>query len=83
MLNNTTVFINQTLNHTITGFSSVIPTTQYMRFSDITNASDVIKFYGACISVYPYIFIPVAVLSFAIGYFIFDTVSKKDTWLEK
>ena len=76
MLNNTTVFINQSLNHTITGFPSVIPTTEYMRFTDITNASDAIKFYGACISVYPYIFIPVAVLSFAIGYYIIKKVIK-------
>ena len=76
MLNNTTVFINQSFNHTITGFPSVIPTTQYMNFSDITNVSDAMKFYGACISVYPYIFIPVAVLSFAIGYYIIKKVIK-------
>ena len=76
MLNNTTVFINQSFNHTITGFPSVIPTTQYMRFSDITNASDAIKFYEACISVYPYIFIPVAVLSLMIGYYIIKKVIK-------
>ena len=76
MLNNTTVFINQSLNHTITSFPSVIPTTQYMNFSDITNVSSGIKFYGACISVYPHIFIPVAVLSFAIGYYIIKKVIK-------
>ena len=76
MLNNTTVFINQTLNSTITGFPSVIPTSQYMRFSDITNVSSAMKFYGACISVYPYIFIPVAVLSFIIGYYIIKKVIK-------
>ena len=78
MLNNTTVFINQSVNHTITGFPSVIPATQYMNFSDITNASSVIKFYGACISVYPYIFIPVAVLSFVIGYYIIKKVIKNE-----
>ena len=76
MLNNTTVFINQSFNHTITGFPSVIPTTQYMNFSDITNVSSAIKFYEACISVYPHIFIPVAVLSFAIGYYIIKKVIK-------
>ena len=76
MLNNTTVFINHTLNHTITGNLSVISTTQYMRFSDITNVSDVIKFYGACISVYPYIFIPVGMISIMIGYYIIKKVIK-------
>ena len=76
MMNNTITGINQSFNHTITGFPSVIPTTQYMNFSDITNASDAIKFYGACISVYPYIFIPVGVLSFAIGYYIIKKVIK-------
>ena len=75
-MNNTITGINQSLNHTITGFPSVIPTTQYMNFSDITNISDGIKFYGACISVYPYIFIPVAVLSFMIGYYIIKDVIK-------
>ena len=76
MMNNTITGINQTLNHTITGFPSEIPTTQYMNFSDITNVSGAIKFYGACISVYPHIFIPVAVLSFAIGYYIIKKVIK-------
>ena len=76
MLNNTTVFINQSFNHTITGFPSVIPTTQYMRFSDITNVSDAMKFYGACISVYPYIFIPVGIISIMIGYYIIKKVIK-------
>ena len=76
MLNNTTVFINQSFNHTITGFPSVIPTTQYMNFSDITNVSDAIKFYKACISVYPHIFIPVGMISIMIGYYIIKKVIK-------
>ena len=77
MLNNTTIFINQTLNDTITNFTSfVMPETHYMRFSDITNTTDAMIFYKACISVYPHIFIPVGVLSFAIGYYIIKKVIK-------
>ena len=76
MINNTTLFINQSVNHTITGFPSVIPTTQYMRFSDITNVSSGIKFYETCISIYPYIFIPVGMISIMIGYYIIKKVIK-------
>ena len=48
--------------------------TTYMHFSDITNVSSGIKFYGACISVYPNIFIPVGIISMMLGYAIIKDV---------
>jgi len=39
----------------------------YMNVSDIHNIDSVIKFYSACFSVYPYIFIPIAILGVIMG----------------
>ena len=83
MINNTTLFINDTLNSTITNvtvyanaFAS--PTIKYIRFSDVSNVSDTVMFYKACVAVYPHIFIPVIVLSFVIGYCIINKVVNKN-----
>ena len=83
MLNNTTVFINQSLNDTITNatiyanaFAS--PTIRYIRFQDISNVSDAVTFYKACVGYYPHIFIPVVIISFMIGYAIIKDVIKNE-----
>ena len=83
MINNTTILINQTLNSTITNvtvyanaFAS--PTIRYVRFSDISNVSDAVTFYKACVVVYPHIFIPVIVLSFIVSYYVINKVVNKN-----
>ena len=83
MINNTTVLINQTLNSTITNITVYAnafasPTVRYIRFSDISNVSDAVTFYKACMTVYPHIFIPVVILSFIIGYYVINKVVTKN-----
>ena len=79
MINNTTLFINQTLNSTITNVTAfTIPTIRYIRFSDVSNVSDAITFYKACVAVYPHIFIPVIVLSFIVSYYVINKVVNKN-----
>ena len=79
MINNTTILINQTLNSTITNVTAfTIPTIRYIRFSDVSNVSDAITFYKACVAVYPHIFIPVIVLSFIVSYYVINKVVNKN-----
>ena len=79
MINNTTLFINCTLNSTITNVTAfTIPTVRYIRFSDVSNVSDVVTFYKACVLVYPHIFIPVVILSFIVSYYIINKVVNKN-----
>ena len=78
MINNTTIFINQTLNSTITNVTAfTIPTVRYIRFSDVSNVFDAVTFYKACVVVYPHIFIPVIVLSFIVSYYVINKVVNK------
>jgi len=39
-----------------------------MNVTDIHNIDSAIKFYSACFSVYPHIFIPIVILGLIIGY---------------
>jgi len=60
ILNNSTSFINESLFK--------ISNMTYMSLSDVHNIDSAIKFYNACFSVYPHIFIPIAILGVIIGY---------------
>ena len=60
ILNNSTSFINESMFR--------VSNVTYMNVTDIHNIDSVIKFYSACFSVYPYIFIPIAILGLIIGY---------------
>ena len=78
MINNTTLFINQTLNSTITNVTAfTIPTVRYVSFQNISNVSDAVTFYKACMVVYPHIFIPIIVLSFIVSYYAINKVVNK------
>ena len=59
ILNNST-FINESLFR--------VSNVTYMDVTDIHNIDSAIKFYSACFSVYPNIFIPIAILGLIIGY---------------
>ena len=59
ILNNST-FINESMFK--------VSNITYMNVSDIHNIDSVIKFYSACFSVYPYIFIPIVLIGLIIGY---------------
>jgi len=59
ILNNSTSFINESLFR--------ISNITYMDVTDIHNIDSAIKFYSACFSVYPYIFIPIALIGLIIG----------------
>ena len=59
ILNNST-FINESMFR----MSNIT----YMGVTDIHNIDSAIKFYSACFLVYPYIFIPIAILGLIIGY---------------
>ena len=75
MINNTTLFINQSLNNTITNCSMfACSNTTYMHFSNITNISSGIKFYGACIGYYPIIFISIGIITLMVSYAIIKDV---------
>ena len=76
MLNNTTVFINQSLNNTITNCSLFVSSdhTTYMHFLDITNISSGVKFYGSCIGYYPIIFISIGIITLMISYAVIKDV---------
>ena len=79
MINNTTLFINYTLNSTITNVTAfTIPTVRYVSFSDVSNVSDAVTFYKACMVVYPHIFILVIVLSFIVSYYVINKVVNKN-----
>ena len=58
ILNNST-FINESMFR----MSNIT----YMDITNIHNIDSAIKFYSACFSVYPYIFIPLAILGLIIG----------------
>ena len=58
IINNSTSFINESMFR--------VSNITYMRFEDIHNIDSAIKFYYACISVYPYIFIPIILLGIII-----------------
>jgi len=60
ILNNSTSFINESLFR--------VSNVTYMNITDIHNINSAIKFYSACFSVYPHIFIPIAILGLIIGY---------------
>lgn len=60
-LNNTTNFSNEFFYHA---------QTTYMRFSDISSVGDAITFYEACFAYYPFIFVPMAILSGTVGYYL-------------
>ena len=59
ILNNST-FINESMFR--------ISNITYMDITDIHNIDLAIKFYSACFSVYPYIFIPIVLIGLIIGY---------------
>lgn len=58
MLNNST-FINESMFR----MSNIT----YMDVTDIHNIDSAIKFYNACFSVYPHIFIPIVLIGLIIG----------------
>ena len=60
ILNNSTSFINESLFR--------VSNVTYMDITDIHNIDSAIKFYSACFSAYPHIFIPIAILGVIIGY---------------
>ena len=60
ILNNSTSFINESLFRVFN--------VTYMNVTDIHNIDSAIKFYYACFSVYPYIFIPIVLIGLIIGY---------------
>jgi len=60
ILNNSTSFINESLFR--------VSNVTYMDVTDIQNIDSTIKFYSACFSVYPHIFIPIAILGLIISY---------------
>ena len=60
ILNNSTSFINKSLFR--------VSNVTYMNVTDIHNIDSAIKFYSACFSVYPHIFIPIVILGLIIGY---------------
>jgi len=60
ILNNSTSFINESLFR--------VSNVTYMDITDIHNIDSAIKFYSACFSVYPYIFIPIVLIGLIIGY---------------
>jgi len=68
MMNNTvnsvSILNNSTINESLFRVSNVT----YMDITDIHNIDSAIKFYSACFSVYPHIFIPIAILGLIIGY---------------
>jgi len=68
MMNNTvnsvSILNNSTINESLFRVSNVT----YMNIMDIHNIDSAIKFYSACFSVYPYIFISIAILGVIIGY---------------
>ena len=59
ILNNSTSFINESLFR--------VSNVTYMDIMDIHNIDSAIKFYSVCFSVYPHIFIPLAILGLIIG----------------
>ena len=59
ILNNSTPFINESLFR----MSNIT----YIDVCDIHNIDSAIKFYSACFSVYPHIFIPIALIGLIIG----------------
>jgi len=59
ILNNST-FINESMFR----MSNIT----YMNITDIHNIDSAIKFYSACFSVYPHIFIPIVLIGLIIGY---------------
>ena len=59
ILNNST-FINESMFR----MSNIT----YMGVTDIHNIDSAIKFYTACFSVYPHIFIPIVLIGLIIGY---------------
>ena len=59
ILNNST-FINESMFR----MSNIT----YMDVTDIHNIDSTIKFYSACFSVYPHIFIPIILIGLIIGY---------------
>ena len=60
ILKNSTSFINESLFR--------VSNVTYMDITDIHNIDSAIKFYSACFSVYPYIFIPIVLIGLIIGY---------------
>ena len=60
ILNNSTSFINESLFR--------VSNVTYMDITDIHNIDSAIKFYSACFSVYPYIFISIVLIGLIIGY---------------
>ena len=60
ILNNSTSFINESMFR----MSNIT----YMGVTDIHNIDSAIKFYSACFSVYPHIFIPIILVGLIIGY---------------
>jgi len=59
ILNNST-FINESMFR--------VSNITYMDVTDIHNIDSAIKFYSACFSVYPHIFIPIILIGLIIGY---------------
>ena len=60
ILNNSTSFINESMFR--------VSNVTYMDVTDIHNIDSAIKFYSACFSVYPHIFIPIILIGLIIGY---------------
>ena len=60
ILNNSTSFIVESLFR--------VSNVTYMDITDIHNIDSAIKFYSACFSVYPHIFIPIVLIGLIIGY---------------
>ena len=63
-VNSVSILNNSTINESLFRVSNVT----YMDITDIHNIDSAIKFYSACFSVYPHIFIPIAILGLIIGY---------------
>jgi len=59
ILNNSTLFINESLFR--------VSNVTYMDITDIHNIDSAIKFYSACFSIYPQIFIPIVLVGLIIG----------------
>ena len=60
ILNNSTSFINESRFQ--------VSNVTYMGVTDIYNIDSAIKFYTACFSVYPHIFIPIVLIGLIISY---------------
>jgi len=63
-VNSVSILNNSTINESLFRVSNVT----YMNIHDIHNIDSAIKFYSACFSVYPYIFISIVILGVIIGY---------------